>query len=73
MLYELCIACCSVASAFLLYFKFNWLFASKDQQNDNDNYDDDVAFDERHDLDGKELLFVSLVREDKWFFWVNIS
>lgn len=60
MLYELSIAFSSVIVSFVLYFIFLNFSESK---NRNDEIDDnDVIFDERHDLDGKELLLVSVVR-----------
>lgn len=68
MWYELCIACSSVAISFLVYFNWNWWFGGEqrdklDNYSDNDYDDDNVVFDKRPDLDGKELLFVSLVRQ----------
>lgn len=59
MLYELSIAFSSVIVSFVLYFLFLNFFESN---NRNDEIDNDVIFDERHDLDGKELLLVSVVR-----------
>lgn len=59
MLYELSIAFSSVIVSFVLYFLFLNYFESN---NRNDEIDNDVIFDERHDLDGKELLLVSVVR-----------
>lgn len=59
MLYELSIAFSAVAISFVLYFSFLKLF-----QNDRRNEDDEITFDERRDLDGKELLYVSVVRPD---------
>lgn len=61
MWYELCIAFSSVAVSFLLYLNLNWWFG-EEQHHYSDNDDIDVIFDKRPDLDGKELLFVSLVR-----------
>lgn len=59
MLYELSIAFSSVIVSFVLYFLFLNYFECN---NRNDEIDNDVIFDERHDLDGKELLLVSVVR-----------
>lgn len=53
MFYEIVISVGSVLFSFLLYFGFNKFF-----QSDND----DVVFDRRDDLDGKELLLVNVVR-----------
>lgn len=59
MFYELSIAFSSVAIAFVLYFSFFKYFQTNRQVHESD---DEVTFDERHDLDGKELLLVSAVR-----------
>lgn len=56
MLYELTIAIVSVAFSFLLYFSFRKFFQTIFYQCD------EIKFDERHDLIGKELIFVSVVR-----------
>lgn len=53
MLYEFAIAVGSILFSFSLYFGF-----SKYVQSDSD----DVVFDRRDDLDGKELLLVNVVR-----------
>lgn len=59
MFYELSIALSSVIVSFACYFLFKKYFANNDQ---NGEFDDEVKFDERHDLDGKELLLVTVVR-----------
>lgn len=56
MFYELTIAIVSVAFSFLLYFSFYQFFQTIFYRSD------EIKFDERHDLNGKELLYVSLVR-----------
>lgn len=61
MFYELSIAFSSVIVSFACYFLFTKYFGNNVQ---NGEFDDDgeVKFDERHDLDGKELLLVTVVR-----------
>lgn len=59
MIYELSIAFTSVAISFVIYFGFFKFFQNHRQTNDVS--DDEVVFDERADLDGKELLLVSVV------------
>lgn len=53
MLYELLIVFGTLAFTFIAYFSFYNFFASRDE----------VIFDERKDLDGKELLMVNVVRK----------
>lgn len=59
MFYELSIVFSSVAISFVLYFSFFKYFQNNRQTHE---LDDEITFDERHDLDGKELLLVSVVR-----------
>lgn len=56
MLYELTIAIVSVAFSFLVYFSFHNFFHNIFYRNN------EIKLDERHDLNGKELIFVSVVR-----------
>lgn len=67
MWYELCIACSSITISFLIYFNWNWWFGGERRHYNNTDEDatdvDNIVFDERSDLDGKELVFVSLVRQ----------
>lgn len=58
MLYELTIAFSSIIVSFALYFAFFNLFHRRDEMGDNEP----VQVDERRDLDGKELLLVTVVR-----------
>lgn len=60
MFYELTIALTSITISFVIYFGF-YKFVQNDRQL-NESSDDEIVFDERADLDGKELLYVSLVR-----------
>lgn len=61
MIYELAIAFFSVSISFIIYFSFFKFF--QNNRRSNASSDDEIVFDERHDLDGKELLFVSVVRQ----------
>lgn len=56
MLYELTIAIVSVAISFLSYFSFHDFFRRIFYRNN------EIKYDKRHDLDGKELLYVTVVR-----------
>lgn len=60
MLYEVTIAFSSVAISFVLYFSFFKLFHTERHADESDG---EPAFDERIDLNGKELLYVSVVRD----------
>lgn len=57
MFYELTIGVVSVAFSFLTYFSFQDFFRRTFYRNNG------IKYDERHDLNGKELLYVSLVRD----------
>ncbi|XP_031620487.1 prostatic acid phosphatase-like isoform X2 [Contarinia nasturtii] len=56
MLYEFTIAILSITIPFALYFTFLKYF-----QNNLLTHDNEIIFDKRHDLDGKELLLVSVL------------
>lgn len=60
MLYEITIAFMSVAISFIIYFSFFKYLPTKRHTNESD---DEIALEERHDLNDKELLFVSVVRQ----------
>lgn len=70
MFYELSIAFLSIAISFVLYFSFFKYFQNPrradDDITDDDITDDDIAFDPRDDLDGKELVLVSVVSKIDW-------
>lgn len=59
MFYEISIAFLSVFASFVIYFLFMRYVQNDHQINETE---DEVVFDQRHDLDGKELLLVSVVR-----------
>lgn len=60
MIYELTIAFTSIVISFVIYFGFFKFF--QNHRHPNDGSDDEVVFDERADLDGKELVLVNVVR-----------
>lgn len=71
MLYEFCISFGSIIVSFALYFGFCKFFQIKRHRKvDDDDTETDNEFiaDERHDLDGKELLLVNVVREINFLF-----
>lgn len=73
MFYEMSIVFSSVAISFVLYFSFFKYFQNTRQTHESD---DEITFDERHDLDGKELLLVSVVRtfiSNIYFFAFDIK
>lgn len=63
MLYEFAIAVGSILFSFSLYFGFYKYFQSAS---------DDVVFDRRDDLDGKELLLVNVVSDVKYTITENL-
>lgn len=60
MFYELTIAFLSIAISFVIYFSFIKHFQIERHTQESDG---EIAFDPRYDLNGKELLFVSVVRD----------
>lgn len=60
MFYELTIAFLSVAISFVIYFSFIKHFHIERHTQESD---DEIVNDPRYDLNGKELLFVSVVRD----------
>lgn len=60
MFYELTIAIVSVAFSFLLYFSFHDFLQTIFYRSDK------IKIDERNDLNGKELLYVSVVRRSEF-------
>lgn len=60
MFYELTIGIVSVAFSFLTFFSFHDFFHRIFYRNNR------IKYDERHDLNGKELLYVSVVRMDSY-------
>lgn len=65
MLYEIIISLSSIFFSFLLYYSFFKFFYTNDG--------DDVVFDRRDDIDGKELLLVNVVRIRKWCHIITTS
>lgn len=61
MLYEFCIAFSSVIISFVLYFGFSNFFRHNADRGEIED-DEQIQYDERRDLDGKELLLVNVVR-----------
>lgn len=64
MYYELTIVLTSISISFLIYFSLIKYFNLDRRIHE---LEDEIVFDPRHDLNGKELIFVSVVRNVFFF------